>query len=285
MIQLASDRLQLSLHEPEDGFYLGTRFDHSGVFGSLLFDGVEMAGPWFEKYSPTLHDAVQGPAEEFSAIGYDAPGTYFLKPGVGLLKKDGDAPYDRFHLYERADAGAWEVVCRRDWASFRHRLAGWYDYHKEIVLTGPSGLEIRHRLQAEEQPLEGTVYNHNFWTFGNLSTGPARVMDFPFRPGGHWRSAYGSVALTEGGIRFSRILGAGESVFMGDLQEAGASGLPYEMSIGEGPLTVRIRGDVPLTHLVFWANHRIACLEPYSRYALAPGQTFEWTVNYQFDSC
>ena len=49
MIELSSKDLKLVLHHPEDGFYQGTRFDRSGVFDSILFHGVEMAGRWFER--------------------------------------------------------------------------------------------------------------------------------------------------------------------------------------------------------------------------------------------
>ena len=60
--------MTLELHHPLDGYYQGTRFDRSGVFKSLVFKGVEMCGEWFQKYSPTMHDAVLGPAEEFSPV-------------------------------------------------------------------------------------------------------------------------------------------------------------------------------------------------------------------------
>lgn len=63
----------------------------------------------------------------------------------------------------------------------------------------------------------------------------------------------------------------------------GESGMPYEMTLREGPLSVLILGDIPVTHTVFWANHRIACLEPYNRLRLAPGETARWTVRYRIN--
>ena len=56
--------------------------------------------------------------------------------------------------------------------------------------------------------------------------------------------------------------------------------MPYEMTLRENDLSVQITGDVPVTHTVMWANHRIACLEPYNAYRSAPGQPFRWTVRY-----
>ena len=118
---------------------------------------------------------------------------------------------------------------------------------------------------------------------GKMETGPSRRIDFPFRPEGTWRAAYDSVAFTDGGIRFSRILREGESVYAGDVHQAGKTGMPYEFTLHEGPLSLSIRGDVPVIHSVFWANHRIACVEPYNRLEAAPGETLRWTIHYQLN--
>ena len=282
MIRIANDTLEIVLHEPQDGFYRGTRFDRSGVFGSVRFRGAELADRWFTRYDPYMHDAVCGPAEEFAAIGFDAaaPGDGFLKIGVGVLLRPDDAPYDRFRLYEIEDEGEWTVEPGRDRVAFRHKLERCYDYRKELVITGPDSMEIRHSLESLGARLAGEVYNHNFWTLGRLETGPSRQIDFPFRPDGHWRTEYESVALTTAGVRFSRPLAEGESVYMGDLHAAGAEGMPYSMSLREGSLGVEISGDVPVTHSVLWANHRIACLEPYNTFETP----FRWTVRYRFIS-
>lgn len=282
MLRLENEGLCVALHEPQDGFYRGTRFDRSGVFDSVAYNGMELADRWFSRYDPYMHDAVCGPAEEFTQIGFEqaAQGETFLKIGVGLLNRPDDAPYDRFRLYEIADPGEWTVKSDKDVAVFRHRLSGYCEYVKEIVLTGPDTMEIRHSLESLGASLHGEVYNHNFWTLGRLATGPLRYLDFPFKPDGKWRAEYDNVALTASGIRFARLLAEGESVYMGDLHEAGAEGSPYEMSVREGSVGVQISGDVPVTHTVFWANHRVACLEPYNSFT-AP---FRWTVRYRFIS-
>lgn len=285
MITLESDRLRVQLHEPDDGFYQGTRFDRSGIFASALLDGVEMAGPWFESYSPAMHDAVQGPAEEFSVIGFNraAPGDLFLKPGVGLLRRPDVAPYDRFRLYEVADPGIWTLEQGSGSVNFTQQVQGWYRYRKEIALKGSTGIVIGHRLEAEVHRLEGNMYNHNFWTFGHMDVGPERCIDFPFCPEGHWRAQYESVALTEAGIRFFRPLQKGESVFMGDLQAHQQNGAPYEMTVKEGDLSVNIKGSLPLIYIVFWSNHRIACVEPYVALSVERGQAMEWSIDYQLN--
>ena len=71
-----------------------------------------------------------------------------------------------------------------------------------------------------------------------------------------------------------------KTVFTGNIHES-AAGMPYDMTIREG-VSVRIRSDVLCTHTVLWANHRIACLEPYNAFESAPGKECRWTVRYGF---
>ena len=270
--------MRLEFHHPLDGYYKGTRFDRSGIFKSLIFGGVELCAPWFEHYSPLMHDAVLGPAEEFSLMPL---GQYWLKPGVGLLAPTPE-PYDRFKPYTVVDPGRWDFEELGTTSIFRHTLDGCYTYTKEIRIVSDCAFEIGHSLNVQI-PWDGTVYNHNFFTMGKMETGPSRRIDFPFRPEGTWRAAYDSVAFTESGIRFSRKLREGESVYSGNIHQAGETGMPYEITLHEGPLSINIRGDVPVSHSVFWANHRIACVEPYNLLKAAPGETLRWTIRYQLN--
>lgn len=279
MYYLRTRRLQWGIYGPEEGAYLGTRFDHSGLTASLAVDGVECCGPWYGAHDPAAHDAVRGPAEEFLPV-FTQEGP-LLKVGVGLL----DAPregYDRFRLYPVLDAGTWEVRSSLRTVQFTHRLEAWYVYEKTLALTGETSFEIRHCLTAE-RPLAGEVYNHNFFTLGKLAVGPSRRIGFPFVPAGTWRAAYDSVGFTDSGIRFSRSLEKGETVYSGNIHAAGQEGMPYNLTLAEGPLSVYIRGDVPVTHTVLWANHRIACLEPYNAFSASPGKPFSWAIRYTFN--
>lgn len=279
MKSILNGSLAIGLHDPADGFYMGTRFDRGGVFDSVEYEGVQMCGRWFSRYDPYMHDAVCGPSEEFTPVGFDqaCPGETFIKVGVGLLRRPDSAPYDRFRLYEVVDPGRWEVSSAPGSVVFEHRLDNVYVYRKEIVMHGSGCFQIRHTFEAADPALSGQVYNHNFWTFGRFEVGPRRLLDFPFEPDGNWRQEYDSVRLAPAGIRFSRVLGEGESVYMGDLHRKGADGMPYSILLSDSDIAVDIKGDVPVLHTVFWANHRVACPEPYN--AFYPGCT--WTVTYR----
>ena len=102
------------MHEPLDGFYQGTRFDRSGVFGSVSFGGVEFCAPWYERYDPLMHDAVLGPAEEFSPIFLPAPSSprAVLKIGVGLLRFRMTAPttVSACTKSQTLASGAWSIL-------------------------------------------------------------------------------------------------------------------------------------------------------------------------------
>ena len=292
MLAISNNTLKITLHAPdgEKGYYRGTRFDWAGVFESIEYRGCNYAEPWFEGYSPVRHDAVCGPAEEFSPIGLDAvaPGEPFLKIGVGMLEKM-EGEYDRFKLHNILDPGTRTVEVTQDSIVQTHKIdsaIGYaYEYVKEIRLTGENSFCISHRLTNKGvKDLKGDVYNHNFFTLGLLETGQSRQLNFPYKPEGDWRAEYSEVGFTESGIRFTRTLQKGESVYTGNIHEAGKglAGTPNafelrEMQTGRG---VKAECALPMTKAVFWSYHLIACIEPYIDFRVAPGETFAFTIDY-----
>lgn len=288
-----NNTLKLTLHAPDGvkGYYRGTRFDWAGVFESVEYRGCNYAEPWFENYSPVMHDAVCGPAEEFSPIGLDEAveaGAPFLKIGVGVLERM-EGEYDRFKLHNILDSGRRTLCVTENSVVFGHFIdsdtAYGYEYIKEISLTGPNAFRISHRLKnTGRKPLAGNVYNHNFFTLGLMATGESRQLDFPFTPEGDWRAEYTEVGFKENGIRFTRTLQKGESVFTGNLHAAGCglNGSPYGLKLRELQTgrAVAAKCAEPMVKAVFWSNHRIACIEPYIDYAVAPGETFDFAIDY-----
>ena len=285
--------MTITLHAPDrvEGYYRGTRFDWAGVFASIEYKGCNYTEEWFENYSPTMHDAVCGPAEEFSPIGLSdaAPGGAFLKIGVGVLEKM-EGEYDRFKLHRILDSGRRTLCVTENSVIFGHFIShdsGYgYEYIKEVAITGESSFRISHSLKnTGRKPFSGDVYNHNFYTLGNLQTGPERQLDFPFKPEGDWRAEYTEVGFTESGIRFTRTLQKGESVFTGNLHEAGKgmAGSPNSFELRDAATGCAVKAfcSVPMTKSVFWSNHRIACIEPYIDYAIAPGETFRFDIDYK----
>ena len=283
MFSIEKDGLLVELCSPGE-YYRGTRFDHACVFRRIVKDGYVFADEWFTGSDPLTHDHVCGLSEEFVTVDFDgvAPGTLFCKPGVGLLRRPDDAPYDWFHLYEIVVPGEWKVEAGPESVRYEHRLEGFYRYVKEISLQDGGRLEISHRLEWEaDRPLEGFFYNHNFLTFGGAPVGPSRSIRFPWRPAGHWRSVYDNVGFSRNAIEFTDLIAPGGSVYCGDVHNADGE-TSCEFSVVEGEYKVEVLGDRPLDHLVFWSNPRVACPEPYVPLSVGKGESASWRFSYRF---
>ena len=51
------------------------------------------------------------------------PGGLFVKPGIGVLRRADDTPYNHSKPYEIANRGKWDVKRSRDAIEFRHTLS------------------------------------------------------------------------------------------------------------------------------------------------------------------
>jgi hypothetical protein len=83
---ISNDEVQLKVYLPdsENGLYRATRFDWSGVIGSVQYKGHEYFGYWKETHDPLFHEDLSGPVE-----GYIEPGLGYAEaePGGGLYIK------------------------------------------------------------------------------------------------------------------------------------------------------------------------------------------------------
>ena len=151
---------------------------------------------------------------------------------------------------------------------------------------GDDSFRISHRLVNNgTKALKGDVYNHNFFTLGLRETGVSRQLDFPFKPEGDWRAEYSEVGFTDSGIRFTRTLQKGESVFTGNIHEAGKGlqGSPNGFTLTEQRTGRGVSAYCanPMIKAVFWSYHLIACIEPYIGFDAEPGQTFSFDIDYK----
>lgn len=292
--ELSNDLIQTSLYLPDasKGYYQGTRFDWSGAFKSLTYKGHSFIEPWFENYDPKLHDAISGPVEEFTPLGYaDAkPGDTFMKIGVGLLRKPDDKNYAFGKYYEIVDQGIWNVSKHKGYIDFTHTISsptGYaYVYRKTVKLTkGKPELVLEHSLKnTGTLPIETSAYDHNFFIIDKQPTGPTVNIEFPFDVKGEGKG-FGSTILAQGKqLVYSRELEKKEQVYSADLQGFGSTSASYDIRIenqktGAG---VRITSDQPLQKLVYWACATTSCPEPYIQLKAAPGQEVKWKIAYEF---
>ena len=283
--------LALYLPDHENGYYRGTRFDWAGIIPRLEYQGHHFCGQWFPQYSPTLHDAVMGPAESFAPLGYSdaAPGGGFVQIGVGALVRPDASPYSPFKYYPIGNPGRWQIKQSSAKIQFRQYLddtAYSYVYTKKIGLSkGEPELILSHTLKnTGKKVIETDVFDHNFFLIDSLLTRPGFVLQFPFPLTSEEERGLGELMAIRGdSIVILRQLTGKESAYAilhGFSDQAGDYDIRLENHItGTG---VRIRSDQPLSRLAFWANPRAFCPEPFIHVRVQPGKTFTWTIRYEF---
>lgn len=263
--------------------YKATRFDWTGVFEKVILDGKEFAGRWFDGDDPLKHDNLCGMSEEFMPVWL--PDGRCLKPGVGILDvPEGEAGYDRFKLYDIIDGGEFSVRKGDGIRITRHLMGGIYDYSKTVRITGENSFVIEHHIEnLGKEALTTFCYNHNFLTFAMNTVGPGRRFDFPGAVSGHWREDSTPEAVMEDkSIVFKGMVERGRKAFCGDLHYKGCESGGYSFRVSQNEMSVDVGSDAPMEYAVFWSNDRVACVEPYVKIDLAPGDSFGWTIEYFF---
>jgi hypothetical protein len=311
-VQISNGIIQATIHPPDpvSGFYRGTRFDWSGVIGSLKYAGHNYYGPWFTKTNPTVKDyiyqgadivagpcsAVTGPAEEFSTndeglgFGEAAPGGTFLKIGVGVLRKPDNEKYNMFRLYDIVDHGKWSVQAKPDSVEFSQRVtdpsSGYgYLYQKTVrLVAGRPQMVIEHRLtNIGKRPIVSSVYDHNFLVLDNQGIGPDFTITLPFEihPAKPVNAALGTVNGKT--ITYLKKL-QGRDQFDVNIEGFGKTSKDYEITIenrhvGAG---IKISGDQPLESEELWSIRSILAMEPYIHMSIEPGKDFTWKYTYDY---
>lgn len=280
-------RARFYLPDSVNGYYRSTRFDWSGVMPMLEYKGHSYFGQWFPKYAPTINDAIMGPVESFAPLGYGeaSAGGDFVEIGVGVLVRPDSAAYSPFRYYPIRDAGIWKVKMGRRVVEFQHRLSG-YVYTKTVSLTkGKPQLVIAHRLRNTGiRPIETDVFDHNFFLTDSQTVAPGIGLKFRFPLTAEQARGLGELAAIRGdSISILRPFGIRESVYA-VLHGYGNTPADYDIRL-ENRITgaaVRIRADRPLSKLVYWGSVKILAPEPYIHVRVAPGETFTWTLYYDF---
>jgi hypothetical protein len=282
---------RLFLPDTKNGYYRGTRFDWSGVIASLEYSGHNYFGQWFENYSPTLHDAIMGPVDDFTPVRYleANPGETFLKIGIGMIIKPDKTPYTFRRTYQIADHGKWDVRTKSDQAQYIHILNDKdfkYEYEKNVLLVkDKSALVLTHTFRNKgKSTIETLVYNHNFFVINDQTVGPGFSAEFPFNLSGVFIDGPDIAEIRQHRIILKRDLSYGETIFCDRLEGFGRSKEDYDIKIenhntGAG---VRITCDRPLAKMVFWSCPTTFCPEPYITIKAEPGREFTWNIYYDF---
>lgn len=296
-VRLANESVAMTLYRPDParGFYRGTRFDHAGVIEDVKVGGHSVFNKWKAGHDPKNQDDITGPAEEFGMadpLGYAAakPGEPFLKIGVGLLVRPANEREYRFlHNYEVKQFAPWAVTEAADRMTFTQRAAlgaTAYEYTKVVeLLPGKAGFALRHTLKNTGTARVTTdVYNHNFFNVDGDTIGPNYSVEFA-----------APVAADKPGDRFEELvkLDGRRLTFTAPLKKGSAhallTGLPavdeYRFTLAHAPSKLRLNvhgTGAKLTKVNFWAIGSCACPEPFVALDVAPGESKQWAVEYEF---
>jgi hypothetical protein len=293
------------LPDAKNGYYRSTRFDWSGVVGCVSLNGHQFFGEWFAQYDPLKNDSITGPVEEFrtddgpvgsgalpraGAIGYQEakPGEMFLKPGVGVLRKVDDSPYQFGGAYPIVDTGTWIVKVRKRSVRFRQVLRGpdgyAYVYEKTLTLDkNEPVMTLQHSLKnTGTKPIETYVYDHDFFMLDGKPTGPGMVVHFKFEP--KPQAEIGAAAKIEGkDLVYVDELAPRKGV-AGYLTGYSNDVRDYDFTVEDTRARIGVQqtSDHPLARLYFWSTQRTICPEGYIHLNVAPGETSRWTLRYRF---
>jgi hypothetical protein len=302
-------RATLYLPDAQRGFYRSTRFDWSGVIGSLEYQGHQFYGPWFTASDPSVRDfiykdadivvsaqsGIVGPAEEFSRPqGYDTAkaGETFVKIGVGVLRKPDDSTYSAYNNYAIVDSGKWSVEKHADAVEFvqavNDPVSGYgYVYRKTVRLTGGRPeLVIDHSLQNTGRlPIQATQYNHNFLVLDGAATGPDFTITFPFQIQSPRPPDPKFAEIRGNQIAYSKVLESQDRVSFG-IQGFGKEAKDYDVRIENRKMGVGVRviSDRPLANLTLWSIRSVISVEPFVDVSTDVGKTSTWRYTYTYYS-
>jgi hypothetical protein len=286
----------------ENQLYRGTRFDHAGVVFHVTYKGQDYNTYWFDRFvtDPTITArqppyvqtaccAVSGPVEEFAAVGFEEAGMggRFLKPGIGIFKRDNDDPA-RFPTLPALNEGARTFKAAKNSARFTQVIddpqSGYgYRYEKVVTLVpGKAQMTISHVLtNTGKKPIDTSVYCHNFLTLSPGNEHLRVTAPFAIKP---QKPLNPKIVQVEGKtIRYIAPIPPGETV-MSLIDGFGDTAGDYDFTVtntktGFGQ---RIRGDQPVARINMWSIDRTFSLEPYIAIALKPGESKRWTYTYDF---
>lgn len=289
-VSISNDQVQMKLYppDPDSGLYRATRFDWSGVIGSVKYKGHEYFGYWKKTHDPLYHEDLAGPVEGFiePGLGYEEakPGEGFVRIGVGILEKEDEPEYNWQKTYKILDHGQWIIDHGKDWITFIHKVQtdfGYaYAYTKTIRLKN-DGFVIEHTLDnLGEKAIETDQFNHNFFMIDGESSGKAFQLSFPYEiQSGDDPKDY--VELKGKELTFINDIESGDHVFLA-LEGYGEEVADHQVKVlnrksGAG---VSFSVDKPLHRMVFWACETTLSPENFIWISVKPGETERWTSTY-----
>lgn len=279
--------MKILLPDPEKGFYRATRFDWSGVIGSLQYKGHEYFGYWKKTHDPLFHEDIAGPVEGFiePGLGYAEalPGGKFIRIGVGVIEKADEKEYNWMGTYKILDHGKWNIEQGKDWITFIHEVnsdIGYGYIYKKTIKLKSNGFTMEHSLKnTGTKAIETDQFNHNFLMIDHLPSGPPFRISFPY-PISTEHDLKGLMEIREDELYFIEKLD-NNNVFM-ELSGYSRELDDHKVTVvnDESGVGITFSVDKPLYRMVFWACETTLSPENSVWIAVNPGEVETWTADY-----
>lgn len=264
---------------PAGAGYARSRFDWSGCVRQVTgTDGRKYLGA--DARPAPDGCGGEGLMEEFFASDQgtyeDArPGEGFLKLGVGVLQKTGDAPYSQKENYPILVLVEREESFGADTARMAEKQACYkgfaYRLERTVSVRG-SALRISARLiNTGSRALNFSVYNHNF-----LPAGPGLVLCGSFSA----PEAAGLLRSRKDGCADVRIPDTPRGAALTGCRNASGA---WTCLCGSGR-AVRAEVFAPVSRGYVWATKDTVCPELFSDFTVLPGAACRWERAYHFIS-
>ena len=289
-LAISNEEVEMKIYLPdaEKGLYRATRFDWSGVIGSVKYKGHEYFGYWKDTHDPLFHEDLTGPVEGYikPGLGYEEaePGGKYVRIGVGLIEKPDETAYSFRNYYELLDHGKWAVDHGADWISFRHELntdIGYSYIYQKLIKLKNNGFTIEHKLlNTGEKVIETDQFNHNFFMIDGEPSGTAFSISFPY-PISTEDDPEGFAELKGNELNFLKDLEGDDSFFLllhGYGEEVSDHQVRVQNHKSGAGVTFSI--DKPLYRMAFWACRTTLSPENFIWLSAEPGEEEAWTSEY-----
>ena len=289
-LTISNEEVEMKIYLPdaEKGLYRATRFDWSGVIGSVKYKDHEYFGYWKDAHDPLFHEDLTGPVEGYikPGLGYDEaePGGKYVRIGVGLIEKPDETEYSFRNYYELLDHGKWAVDHGADWISFRHELntdIGYSYIYQKLIKLKNNGFTIEHKLlNTGEKAIETDQFNHNFFMIDGELSGKAFSISFPY-PISTEDDPEGFVELKGNELNFLNDL-EGDDAFFLLLHGYGEEVSDHQVTVQNHKSGAGVTFSVnkPLYRMAFWACRNTLSPENFIWLSVEPGEEEAWTSEY-----
>jgi len=289
-LTISNEEVEMKIYLPdaENGMYRATRFDWSGVIGSVKYKNHEYFGYWKDTHDPYFHEDLTGPVEGYikPGLGYEEaePGGKYVRIGVGIIEKPDEEAYHFTNSYKLLDHGHWTVDHGADWISFKHELnsdIGYSYIYEKIIKLKSNGFTLEHKLMnTGEKSIETDQFNHIFFMIDGEQSGTAFNISFPY-PITTEDDPKGFAEIKDNELNFIKNLEDDDSFFLS------LNGYSTEVEDHKVTVVNRKSGagvsytiDKPLHRMAFWACKTTLSPENFIWIAVEPGEEDEWTSEY-----